>query len=220
MASGVVCCGGAFFKTRHALTVGQMSDESLLNQFQDGDPHAFREIVVRHRDRLFRFVRRHVRSATAAEDIVQETFVRVVQNAAEFKKESRFSTWLFAIARNLCIDQLRKNALRRHDSLDQNASADAPQGSTFGEKIADPQQDVERTATSHELRTRMSAAIDSLPEEQREVFLLRELSAMPFKEIAVITRSPENTVKSRMRYALEHLQEVLSEYEDFAKTRN
>jgi RNA polymerase sigma-70 factor (ECF subfamily) len=76
---------------------------------------------------------------------------------------------------------------------------------------------VERTAVAGEIRERVLAAVDELPEEQREVFLMREVSNLPFKEIAEIVGVPENTVKSRMRYALERLQAALSEFEEYAR---
>jgi RNA polymerase sigma-70 factor (ECF subfamily) len=83
--------------------------------------------------------------------------------------------------------------------------------------MPDSRASVERHATSTELRSKISDAVEELPEEQREVFLMREVANLPFKEIADITGVPENTVKSRMRYALERLQQALSEYEEYAK---
>jgi RNA polymerase sigma-70 factor (ECF subfamily) len=87
----------------------------------------------------------------------------------------------------------------------------------LGEQLPDPKASTERNATDAELRVRIQKAVDTLPEEQREVFLLREISSLPFKEIAEITGVAENTVKSRMRYALERLQQALEEYEEYAR---
>jgi RNA polymerase sigma-70 factor (ECF subfamily) len=143
--------------------------------------------------------------------------VRVVQNAAEFKHEARFTTWLYTITRNLCIDQLRKRALRKHASLDEARRGEEGDGPTLGEQTADARASVEREATGTELKERIAKAVETLPDEQREVFLMREVSNLPFKEIAEITGVPENTVKSRMRYALERLQQALSEYEEYAR---
>jgi len=191
-------------------------DESLMLRYQQGDRSAFPVLVRRHQQALFNFAFRQVRVPQLAEDVVQETFVRVVQNAADFKHEARFTTWVYTITRNLCIDQLRKRALRKHPSLDQ-AGGDEGDGPTLGEQTADPRASVEREATGTELRERIARAVDKLPDDQREVFLMREFSNLPFKEIAEITNVPENTVKSRMRYALERLQEALAEYEDYAR---
>jgi len=193
------------------------TDESLMIRFQTGDRAAFTVLVRRHQGPLFNFALRYLRSSPVAEEVVQDAFVRVVQNAAEFKHEARFSTWLYTIARNLCIDQTRKRALRRHPSLDEPRKAEERDGPTLGEQTADGKASVERAVVSLEIRERVAAAIDALPEEQREVFLMREVSNLPFKEIAEIVGVSENTVKSRMRYALERLQQALSEFEEYAR---
>ena len=191
-------------------------DETLMLRYQQGDRAAFAQLVRRHQGPLYNFAMRQVRIPQVAEDVVQEAFVRVVQNAADFKHEARFTTWVYTITRNLCIDHLRKRALRKHPSLDERRGEEKD-GPTLGEQTADPRASVEREATGTELKERIARAVDTLPDEQREVFLMREIANLPFKEIAEITGVPENTVKSRMRYALERLQEALSEYEDYAR---
>jgi RNA polymerase sigma-70 factor (ECF subfamily) len=195
----------------------EVSDESLMVRFQAGDRGAFELLVRRHKTSLYNFVLRQIRAPGAAEDLAQDVLVRVVQNAADFKHEARFTTWLYAIARNLCIDYLRKMALRRHPSLDQPSRDD--DGPTLGERTADlaPGASAERSAIGGELRATIARAVEGLPPDQREVFLLREVGRIPFKDIATMVGVPENTVKSRMRYALLRLQEALSEYEDYAK---
>lgn len=197
-------------------TVHDPPDEALMLRYQQGDRAAFASLVRRHQSPLFNFALRQVRTPELAQDIVQETFVRVVQKAADFKHEARFTTWVYTITRNLCIDHLRKGALRKHPSLDESRGEEG-EGPTLGEQTADPRASVEREATGTELKTRILRAVDKLPDDQREVFLMREVSNLPFKEIADITGVPENTVKSRMRYALERLQEALAEYEDYAR---
>lgn len=195
-----------------------VTDEVLMMRFQDGKRSAFAELVRRHKVPIFNFILRQVRGKTTAEDLTQDVFVRVVQNAATFKHEARFTTWAYSIARNLCIDHLRKMSLRRHPSLDQAAGKDKD-GPTLGDRIADshPSTAADRQVMSADIGERIVAAVDKLPPEQREVFLLRQLGKVPFKEIASMTGVPENTVKSRMRYALERLQDALSEYEDYAR---
>jgi RNA polymerase sigma-70 factor (ECF subfamily) len=193
-----------------------VTDEALMIRFQQGDRAAFAALVKKHKSPLYNFALRQLRAKTTAEDVVQETFVRVVMNAADFKHEARFTTWLYTIARNLCIDQLRKGALRKHPSLDARQSQDEG-GPTLGEQTADSRANVERDATGGELRQRIASAVETLPDDQKEVFLMREVANLPFKEIADITGVPENTVKSRMRYALERLQAALSDYEEYAR---
>ena len=194
------------------------TDEMLMVRYQRGDREAFAELVRRYQRPVYNFVIRQVRHPGTAEDVTQEVLVRVVQNAAEFKHEARFTTWLYTIARNLCIDHLRKQSHRRHPSLDQPAGG-ASEGRPLGDNIADahPSTDVERAAAASEVQACIVRAVEGLPEEQREVFLLREVANLPFKEIAEVTGAGENTVKSRMRYALDRLQAALSEFEEYAR---
>ena len=203
------------------MTIGrEISDEVLMVRFQRGDRTAFTALVRRHQSPLYNFAYRQMGVQAVAEDVVQDAFVRVVQNAAEFKHEARFTTWLYTITRNLCIDQMRKRALRKHASLDDakgGARGEEGDGPTLGEQTADTRASVEREATGTELKERIAKAVDLLPDDQREVFLMREVANLPFKEIAEVTGVPENTVKSRMRYALERLQQALSEYEEYAR---
>jgi RNA polymerase sigma-70 factor (ECF subfamily) len=196
----------------------EATDEALMVRYQRGDIVAFNLLVRRHQVALFNFALRQIGAQPVAEEIVQEAFVRVVQSAADFKHEARFTTWVYTIVRNLCIDHMRKRALRRHPSLDEaGRGADGGEGPTLGERTEDPRASVEREATGRELTVKIAAAVECLPEEQREVFVLREVSNLPFKDIADITGVSENTVKSRMRYALERLQEALSDYEEYAR---
>jgi RNA polymerase sigma-70 factor (ECF subfamily) len=198
---------------------GDATDEMLMVRYQRGDREAFAMLVRRYKTPIFNFILRQVRSQNTAEDVTQDVFLRVVQNAAEFKHEARFSTWLYTIARNLCVDHLRKLSHRRHPSLDQPASGDGSDARPLLDQVADPhpRASVERTAVSTEVQSKIIEAVASLPDEQREVFLLREVANLPFKEIAEITGVGENTVKSRMRYALDRLQEALSEFEEYAR---
>src|ERR1700704_5825416 len=107
-------------------------DETLMLRYQQGDRSAFALLVRRHQTHLYNFALRQVRIPQVAEDVVQESFVRVVQNATDFKHEARFTTWVYTITRNLCIDQLRKRALRKHPSLDEPRKSDVGDGPTLG----------------------------------------------------------------------------------------
>jgi RNA polymerase sigma-70 factor (ECF subfamily) len=194
-----------------------VTDELLMLRYQRGDRSAFAELLRRHETPLYNFVLRHTGSPSAAEDLTQEAFLRVVQRAAEFKHEARFSTWVYTIARNLCVDHGRKMKLRRHPSLEQQAGDGS--GRPLLEVVADraPGADVARSAEWNDMRRSIVRAVEALPEDQREVFLLREVANLPFKEIADVTGAAENTVKSRMRYALERLRTALSDFEEYAR---
>jgi RNA polymerase sigma-70 factor, ECF subfamily len=176
------------------------SDERLMLRFQGGDTRAFEALVRRHRTPVFSFLLRLTGDRGRAEDLCQETFLKVVNAADAWEERARFSTWLYAIARNLAVDESRRMAFRRAEPLD------APGGASQAHS-GDPAPD--RAADAALLRPKLEAALAALPPEQREVFLLREYAGLRFAEIAEVTGTPENTVKSRMRYALEALRERL-----------
>lgn len=201
-----------------AVVQGDATDEMLMVRYQRGDRGAFAELVRRHESPIYNFVVRQLREPSVSEDVTQDVFLRVVQKASEFKHEARFSTWLYTIARNLCIDQIRKASHRRHPSLDQPPRG-TDDGRPLGDSIPDsrPGTSAERAVVGAEVASRIVTAVDALPDDQREVFLLREVGNLPFKEIAEVTGVGENTVKSRMRYALDRLQNALSDFEEFAR---
>lgn len=195
----------------------QPTDEELLERFRAGDRRAFDTLMKRHEVGLFNFILRSVRDRATAEELLQDTWIRVLAGIKDFQRASKFSTWVYTVARNLCIDQARKAVLRRHPSLDQSSRSSTEDGPTLGEVVPDRGPRADRSAISKELQSKLVQAIQELPEDQREVFMLREYGSLAFKEIADIVGAPENTVKSRMRYALERLQSALAEYEDYAK---
>ncbi|HEY6105676.1 MAG TPA: RNA polymerase sigma factor [Anaeromyxobacteraceae bacterium] len=177
------------------------SDEKLMARYQAGDVAAFEVLLGRHRGPVFSFLVRLSGDRARAEDLVQETWLKVVSAAPRWERRARFTTWLYTIARHLALDEARRAAHCR-------PAADPPGGAPAPEPAApDPAPD--RAAESALLRPKLEAALAALPEEQREVFLLREYAGLPFQEIARVTGAPENTVKSRMRYALEGLRRAL-----------
>lgn len=195
----------------------RLSDEELVRRFNEGDASAFEELLQRYQRPLFNFILRSVRERDRAEELLQDVFLKVLQRSSEFQGNSKFSTWLYTIARNLCIDTSRKMVFRRHRSLDAPLRSDEAEGATLLDRVASTVPAADREAIGQDLQARIAAAIEELPEEQREVFLMREVQNMAFKEIADVVGVPENTVKSRMRYALERLQRALAEYEDYAR---
>ena len=191
-------------------------DEALMLRYRDGDVRAFEVLLTRHRKPIYNFVLRYVLDKAQAEDLMQETFLRVIRGAESYEKQAKFTTWLYTIARNLCVDASRRAKHRRADSLD--APLDEEEGSaTLLDRTAAPKVAVDRSVISKQLGEHIQRAVSALGPEQREVFLLREVMDLPFKEIAEIVGCPENTVKSRMRYALEKLREALGEYRDLAQ---
>jgi RNA polymerase sigma-70 factor (ECF subfamily) len=192
------------------------SDEQLLSLYTRGELEAMEVLLERYKRPVFSFVLRLIGDRARAEDLLQETFLRLVEHAHTFEGSAKLKTWLFRIARNQCIDESRRRVHRRHPSLDAPLADDGSAG-TLHDRVASGEAGADRRTVGTELKQRMSDAIAALPEDQREVFLLRQVQNLQFKEIAEITGVSENTVKSRMRYALERLQGALAEYQDYAE---
>ncbi len=186
------------------------ADARLMEQFKRGDAKAFETLLKRYRKPMYNFCLRMLGNDSAAEDAAQEVFLKVVRSAARWQQQAMVSTWMFTIARNHCIDAIRKAAYRKTASLDQTLKEDTDAGLTLGDRVSDDKSlEPDRGAQSIRLREILAEAIGALSEEQREVFVMREYAGMPFKEIAKVVGVSENTVKSRMRYALEHLRDGL-----------
>lgn len=195
-----------------------VTDEELLRRFNQGDDLAFEALVRRFERPLYNFILRSTRDAEQAAELLQEVLLKVVQRSGEFQGQSKVSTWLYTIARNLCVDTSRKMVFRRHRSLDApTGSTDEGDGATLLDRMSSPVAASDRKLIAQDLSQRIAAAVEALPDEQREVFLMREVQNLPFKDIAEVVGVPENTVKSRMRYALERLQRALAEYEDYVR---
>ena len=172
-----------------------------MARYQAGDVAAFEVLLGRHRGPVFSFLVRLTGDRARAEDLLQEAWLKVVSAAPRWEPRARFTTWLYTIARHLALDEARRAVHRR-------PAADPP-GAAPDREPAAPGPAPDRAAASALLRPKLEAALRSLPEQQREVFLLREYAGLPFQEIARVTGAPENTVKSRMRYALEGLRRAL-----------
>jgi RNA polymerase sigma-70 factor (ECF subfamily) len=187
-------------------------DEELMHAFCRGDARSFEILVARHQRGVFNFLFRSVRNQSRAEELLQEVFLRVVRARSRYEASAKFTTWLYSIARNLCVDESRRAKFRDHQSLDapRRGNKDGA-GSPMVAQLAAEQVPTDEAADAPTIRNRVEAAVQSLPEEQREVFLLRQISGLSFREIADAVGIPENTVKSRMRYALEKLRVELGD---------
>ena len=191
--------------------VSDPADEVLLAAYREGDSAAFEMLLGRYRGPIFNFLLRSARDRGRAEELYQDVWMRVIERCDEFRGDAKFSTWLYTIARNLCIDHQRKMKFRGHASLD---APPLRSGEPLGERVSSFGPSTEQLAVGRLVGARIAHAVESLPEEQREVFLLRQLQGLAFKEIAEVVGVPANTVKSRMRYALERLQHTLSDLEE------
>jgi RNA polymerase sigma-70 factor (ECF subfamily) len=186
------------------------TDNELFAHYLEGDCEAFRELFHRHARGLFNFASRMLGDHALAEEVAQEAFTRVVRRPPDLGRGTKFSTYLYSVGRNLCIDELRKRRTRRHAPLHDRPGADG-EGRSLEERLAADAPATDAEAMNRELRERIDDALGKLPVEQREVFMLREFADLPFAEVARAVGCSENTAKSRMRYALERLRVLLSD---------
>jgi RNA polymerase sigma factor (sigma-70 family) len=174
------------------------SDEALLSRYARGDVPAFEILYHRHEMRIWRYLRRNLADRATAEELLQEVWFAVARDAARYQPSARFTTWLFTIAHNRMIDSIR--ASRRQPDLQ-----------ILGE-AADRSDGPLAAAIAGDQASALMRAIEALPSEQRECFLLQAEGSLQVEEIAVITQSSFETVKSRLRYARTKLRESLKEH--------
>ncbi len=183
-----------------------------MRKFQNGDEGSFDLLLGRHGAGVLRFVIRMTGAEKAqAEDLLQEIFMKVIERRKKYDPGQKFSTWLYSIARNHCIDYLRTESYRRHSSLDAPISVEEEGGAVVIDLVRSGDRDQEERAFDLEVKELIDIGVRGLKEEFREVFLLREIEGLSFEEIAAVTASPLGTVKSRLRYAYKGLRQVFAE---------
>lgn len=179
---------------------GETSDEELMLAYGAGDAAAFEALYSRHRGPLFRFLLRQSREHSLAEELYQDVWQRVITARERYRPEAKFSTWLYQIAHNRLTDHWRAQAHRPA------APEDAVERA---EREPDPQTP-ERQLSAFEERRRLQLALEELPADQREAVLLRLEQELSLEEIGKITGVGRETVKSRLRYALDKLRQRLN----------
>lgn len=178
------------------------SDEQLVGSYLEGDQYCFEKLYERYKRRLYSYLNRLVFRADLADDIFQQTWIKVVHQLPRYQSHGKFQAWLLTIAHNCAMDHFRKER-RRNEVPDEHVSPlTAPD-------IDEGWRKLDRQA----LATALSAALAKLPAEQREVFVLRQ-EGVSFKEIAEIQDCSINTALGRMQYALRGLRKRLVEWND------
>ncbi len=184
-------------------------DAAMVAAVLAGDPEAYRVLVERYERRIYHVIYGMVRRQEDAHDLAQDAFIKAFQNLHRFRLESKFYTWLCRIAMNVAIDHLRKQKHRRHAEFDDSrGGSEGAQVVRLHSAKDDPSANVARS----QMRRTIMDAVDTLPEDQKQVLILRELEEMPYKEIAEILDIPEGTVMSRLYYARRRLQELLADH--------
>jgi len=164
-----------------------------------GDQHAWQQLVVTQNRRIYAICYRFTGSATDAEDLTQDVFIKLYRNLSSFDiDKGNFVTWMTTLTRNLLVDHFRRTRMERAtDSLDASLNGE-DDGATMASRLADGKRSQEDHVAGLELKVRIQQALAQLSPELREAVILRDLEDMDYKEIAQVLRVPEGTVKSRI----------------------
>lgn len=174
------------------------TDAELIKAFKEGGASALEELISRYKGPLYAYLLRLARDRDAADDILQDVFVKVIKKLGAYGEEDKFSAWLYTVAHHAVMDHFRAGSRRREDSLYAADGDQRPLADTLASREPSP----EDAFASAEQAGALEAAFGKLSPEQREVFLLRHYSELSFKEIADILKVPIGTVLARMSRAL------------------
>ncbi len=185
--------------------LNNIPDQQLVNAYINGDANALSELVARHKDKIFTSIYLLVKDKYLAEDIFQDAFIRIIDTlrAGRYNEEGKFLPWAIRIAHNLCVDHFRK--VKRGPSIKTSDDHDIFEVLNFSEAGTDQKMMASQT------QDRVRKMIDMLPEDQREVIILRNYADLSFKEIAALTNTSINTTLGRMRYGLINLRKMMTE---------
>jgi len=189
-----------------------IEDDELIRQYQAGEETAIGELLERHKKRVFTYILNVVRDRNVAEDIFQETFFKVIRTLKkqQYNGEGKFIQWVVRIAHNLTIDYFRQN--KRISTISKVVKPDGRVIDVFDViKVEDLSH--EDKVIKHQIHKDLRKLVDHLPQEQKEVVVLRHYYDMSFKEIADMTNVSINTALGRMRYALINLRRLAEEHQ-------
>ena len=193
--------------SRAQQALSQMSDEDLMEYFQQGAVEAYNLLVERYKDPLTNYIFRFLGDMRETEDLLQETFLRVFRNRHSYRRIAKFSTWLYTIAGNLARSEYRKRKRRRVTSL-QSVNRDAEEYEVeIPDETFSPDTHTDSAIQDHYIQE----ALSQIPEDFREVVVLRDVQQLTYEEIAEITGLPMGTVKSRINRGRTKLQQLLKD---------
>ena len=182
------------------------SDYELIMRFIKGEQSCFEQLIHRHKNKVFAYISLYIRDQALAEDIFQDTFLKVIQSvkAGKYVDNGKFISWVMRISHNLIIDHFRRIKQMNVISND-NYESDIFNSKRFAE------DNIEDDMIKRQIQKDVRKMISQLPDDQREVVILRHYSGLSFKEIADITDVSINTALGRMRYALINMRKIMEE---------
>ena len=184
----------------------QLEDSQLLSLYKSGDEEAFKELLEKHKNRVYTTVYLIVKDRYVAEDLTQDVFIKVIKTIknGKYNEEGKFLPWLLRISHNLAIDYFRKQK--------RNPTIITEDGSNIFNSMAFAENSIESNRVNKETHKKIRELIKTLPKTQREVLIMRHFTDMSFKEIAEATGVSINTALGRMRYALINLRKMLKQH--------
>jgi RNA polymerase sigma factor (sigma-70 family) len=188
------------------LKYGSLSDQELVQAYIKGDHSAIEVLINKHRSKVYTYILLTIKNQQLAEDLFQETFIKVIQSlrGGKYKDNGKFLSWVIRIAHNLIIDHFRKEKQMNTVSND-----DTEVDLFNSKKLSD--SNIEELIINSQIKSEIRVLINELPDDQREVVLLRHYGGLSFKEIADQTDVSINTALGRMRYALINLRKLIQE---------
>ncbi len=182
------------------------TDYELIQRFIKGEQSCFEEIIHRHKNKVFAYISLYIRDQALAEDIFQDTFLKVIQSvkSGKYYDNGKFLSWVMRIAHNLIIDHFR-----RTKQMNTTSNDDYESDIFNSKKFSD--DNIEDTLIKRQIQKDVRMLIGHLPDDQKEVVILRHYAGLSFKEIADITNVSINTALGRMRYALINMRKIMEE---------
>ena len=182
-----------------------LSDNELIESFQAGNTRAFDTLIDRYQEKIYTTILFMVKDSYLAEDLIQEIFIKIIDNIKQKKyaEEGKFLPWALRISHNYCIDHFRK--IKRTPTIKTSDDQD------IFEVIKNTEHSADYKMTRSQTHQNIQALVDLLPEEQREIIVLRHYANLSFKEIATMTNCSINTALGRMRYGLINLRKMMNE---------
>lgn len=183
----------------------ELTDNELIQSFQEGNPRAFDALLDRHQERIYNTILFMVKDSYLAEDLIQEIFIKIIDNLQQrkYNEEGKFLPWALRIAHNFCVDHFRK--VKRTPTIKTSDDQDLFEVINHSDHSADYKM------TRKQTHQNIQQLVDLLPEEQREIIVLRHYANLSFKEIASMTNCSINTALGRMRYGLINLRKMMNE---------
>lgn len=178
----------------------------LLKLAKDGNISAFEKLIYQHQKSVYNMAFSMLGNREDAYDAAQEVFIRVFKSLPGFREQASFSTWVYRITKNVCLDEIRKNKKRNTVSIDQETDyGDGPVKMQIEDSGPTPDESAER----NELVKKVQEGIAKLPEQHRLIIIMRDIQNLSYEEIAGILKCPEGTVKSRINRARTALREII-----------